>query len=117
MRNENGRNGPRAAHAATLIPHLSGQQARGCGQMAGYSIFFRKSVERDLARIPKRDVRRIMDRILALAEDPRPRGYEKLSSQERYRVLQGMYRVVYSIRDEELTVWVVKLGHRRDVCR
>ena len=85
--------------------------------MAGYSIFFRTSVERDLARIPKRDLRRIMDRILALAEDPRPRGCEKLSSQDRYRVRQGTYRIVYSIHDEALTVWVVKVGHRRDVYR
>ena len=85
--------------------------------MAGYSIFFRKSVERDLARIPKPDVRRIMDRILALAEDPRPRGSEKLSSQERYRVRQGTYRIVYSVQNGDLTVWVVKVGHRRNVYR
>jgi len=85
--------------------------------MAGYSIFFRKSVERDLAGIPKRDVARILERIQALAEDPRPRGCEKLSSRERYRVRQGKYRIVYSIQDEQLTVWVVKVGHRKDVYR
>ena len=85
--------------------------------MAGYSILFRKSVGRDLARIPKRDVKRIMDRICALAEDPRPHGCEKLSSQERYRVRQGMYRIVYSIQDRELTTWGVKVGHRSDVYR
>ena len=85
--------------------------------MGGYRVFFRKSVERDLARIPKQDVARIMERVLALAEDPRPRGCEKLSSQERYRVRQGNYRIIYSIQDEELTVWVVKVGHRRDVYR
>ena len=83
--------------------------------MAAYSLFFRKSVEGDLARIPKRDVARIVERILALAEDPRPRGCEKLSSQERYRVRQARYRIVYSIQDEQLTVWVVKVGYRRDV--
>ena len=85
--------------------------------MGGYRVFFRKSVERDLARIPKQDVARIMERVLALAEDPRPRGCEKLSSQERYRVRQGNYRIIYSVQDEELTVWVVKVGHRRDVYR
>ena len=85
--------------------------------MVGYSIFFRKSVERDLVRIPKRDLQRIMERISALAEDPRPNGCEKLSGQERYRVRQGKYRVVYSIQDDELTVWVVKVGHRRDIYR
>lgn len=85
--------------------------------MGGYRVFFRKSVERDLSRIPIQDVARIMERVLALAEDPRPRGYEKLSSQERYRIRQGKYRIIYSIQDEELTVWVVKVGHRRDVYR
>ena len=85
--------------------------------MAGYSIFFRASVERDMARIPKRELSRIMERILALATDPRPRGCETLSGQERYRVRQGRYRIIYSIQDEELTLWIVKVGHRKDVYR
>ena len=85
--------------------------------MGAYSLFFRKSVERDVSGIPKADLRRIMDRIAALATDPRPPGCEKLSAQERYRVRQGNYRIIYSIQDQELTVWVVKVGHRRDVYR
>lgn len=85
--------------------------------MAGYSIFFRTSVERDLARIPKRDLMRIIERIGALADDPRAPGCEKLSNQDRYRVRQGRYRIVCSIQDEQLTVWVVTVGHRKDVCR
>ncbi|MCK5805009.1 MAG: type II toxin-antitoxin system RelE/ParE family toxin [Lentisphaeria bacterium] len=85
--------------------------------MAGYSIFFRKSVERDLSRIPKRELARLMERIQALTTDPRPRGCEKLSGRERYRVRQGRYRVIYSVQDEELTVWIVKVGHRKDVYR
>jgi mRNA interferase RelE/StbE len=85
--------------------------------MERYSIFFRKSVARDLERIPKKDAKRIVARIQALAEDPRPHGCEKLSAQERYRVRQGRYRIVYSIQDEEKTVRVAKVGHRRDVYR
>jgi mRNA interferase RelE/StbE len=85
--------------------------------MGAYSIFFRASVARDLARVPTADLRRIMERIAALAREPRPPGCEKLSAQERYRVRQGHYRIVYSIQDRELTVWVVKVGHRRDVYR
>ena len=85
--------------------------------MASYRVFFRKSVRKDLQVLPKADVRRIMARIAALGEDPRPAGCEKLSGQERYRVRQGRYRVVYSIQDDHLTVWVVKVGHRRDVYR
>jgi mRNA interferase RelE/StbE len=85
--------------------------------MEKYSIFFRKSVKTDFKNIPKRDLRRIMQRISGLAEDPRPHGSEKLSGQERYRIRQGRYRIIYSIQDEELTVWVVKVGHRKDVYR
>jgi mRNA interferase RelE/StbE len=82
--------------------------------MGAYSVLFRKSVRGDLARIPKLDVRRIMERIAALASDPRPPGCEKVSAQERYRVRQGNYRIVYSIQDQELTVWVVRVGARKD---
>ena len=85
--------------------------------MAAYNIFFRDSVRKDLEAIPKGDLQRIIERIGRLADDPRPIGSEKLSGQEKYRVRQGNYRIVYSIQDNELTVWVVKVGHRREVYR
>jgi len=85
--------------------------------MGIYKIFFRGSVEKDLSNIPKRDVSRIMARIQNLAENPRGQGCEKLSGLERYRVRQGQYRILYSIQDDELTVWIVKVGHRKDVYR
>jgi mRNA interferase RelE/StbE len=85
--------------------------------MAAYSIFLKKSAARELAAIPKRDLERIVERIRSLSLDPRPPGSEKLSGQERYRVRQGNYRIVYSVQDKELTVWVVKIGHRREVYR
>ena len=85
--------------------------------MGAYKVFFRKSVQKDLQSIPKSDLRRILGRIEALAKEPRPPGCEKLTGQERYRVRQGRYRIVYSIQDDELTVWVVKVGHRKAVYR
>ena len=85
--------------------------------MAVYSIFFKDSVRKDLDSIAKNDLQRIIERIGNLAEDPRPVGCEKLSGQEKYRVRQGNYRIIYSIQDTELTVWVVKVGHRREVYR
>lgn len=85
--------------------------------MAGYSIFLKESVRKDLESIPKNDLQRILSRISTLADDPRPVGCEKLSGQEKYRLRQGDYRIVYSIQDTELTVWVVKVGHRRKVYR
>lgn len=86
--------------------------------MAAYSVYFRASVEKDFAAIPRGDLKKILQRIRTLAEDPRPLGCEKLTGQERYRVRQGRYRIVYSIEDKELTVWVVmKVGHRKDIYR
>jgi mRNA interferase RelE/StbE len=85
--------------------------------MAAYKIFFKKSVEKDCREIPQKDLQRIMAVIGGLADDPRPAGCEKLTGQDRYRVRQGRYRVLYSVQDEALTVWVVKVAHRREAYR
>ena len=85
--------------------------------MAEYKIYFKESVEKDFRLIPKKDLQKILLRIKALAKDPRPAGLEKHTGQERYRVRQGQYRIIYSIQDKELTVWVVKVGPRKDVYR
>ncbi|MBI5102522.1 MAG: type II toxin-antitoxin system RelE/ParE family toxin [Nitrospirae bacterium] len=85
--------------------------------MAAYKVYFRASVEKDFTSIPKKDLRKILHSIEALSKNPRPSGCEKLTGQERYRVRQGRYRIVYSIEDEVLTVWIVKVGHRKDVYR
>ena len=85
--------------------------------MAAYKIFFKESVWKDFEPIPKKDLKKILQSIDRLSEDPRPRGCEKLTGQERFRLRQGQYRIVYSIQDDELTVWVVKVGHRKDVYR
>ena len=85
--------------------------------MARYKLRFRKSVAKDLRSIPNTDVARILRRIEALQDDPRPPGTEKLSGQERYRVRQGVCRVSYEIEEDVLIVTVVKVGHRREVYR
>lgn len=85
--------------------------------MAQYKIFFKRSVEKDLTSIPKRDLTKILRRIESLGLNPRPIGSEKLTGLERYRIRQGSYRIVYSIQDYELTVWVVKIGHMKEIYR
>jgi mRNA interferase RelE/StbE len=85
--------------------------------MAEYEILFKESVWKDLKKVPKRDLKKIISRVEKLADDPRPMGCEKLTGEELDRVRQGNYRVVYSIQDNELTVWVIKVGHRKDVYR
>ena len=85
--------------------------------MGKYSILFRRSVLKDLAVLPKKDVQRIMEAIRALAVDPRPPQSQKLSGREQYRLRQGTYRILYVIEDDVLIVTVVKVGHRREVYR
>lgn len=83
--------------------------------MASFEIRFKKSVAKDLRGIPNKDVKRILNRIKALSTEPRPPGSEKLSAQERYRVRQGVYRIIYEIKNNELIVVVVKVAHRSEV--
>ncbi len=85
--------------------------------MALYKILLMPSTEKDFKRIPKIEQRKIFKRIEALALNPRPPGYEKLTDQKKYRVRQGDYRIIYTIHDKELIVWVIKVGHRKDIYR
>lgn len=85
--------------------------------MARYELRVRPSVAKDLRGIPKADVARILTRIESLRDDPRPPGSEKLSAQERYRIRQGSYRIIYGIEEAEVVVEIVKVGHRREVYR
>ena len=86
--------------------------------MARYRVLIKPSAVREIEAIPqKRNRQRIVARIRALAGDPRPPGCEKLTGQDRYRVRHGKYRIVYSIEDDALVVYVVKVGHRGEVYR
>ncbi|MBI4536602.1 MAG: type II toxin-antitoxin system RelE/ParE family toxin [candidate division NC10 bacterium] len=85
--------------------------------MGSYRLVFRKSVAKDLRAIPTRDVRRILSTIDTLSENPRGVGCEKLSGQERYRVRQGDYRVIYEIQDAQFVVVVAKVAHRGEAYR
>jgi mRNA interferase RelE/StbE len=82
-----------------------------------YNIFIKKSAACELEGLAKKDLRKVLERNGTLGEDPRPAGAEKLAGVELWRVRQGNYRIVYSIEDDALTVWVVKVGHRRVVYR
>ena len=85
--------------------------------MEPYRIIVKQSVSKDLKKIPKKDVKRILSAIQALAKNPRPPQSKKLSGQERYRLRQGNYRILYAIEDDRLIICVVKVGDRRDVYR
>ena len=83
--------------------------------MEKYRITFKASVAKALRSIPNNDVKRILQRVDKLTDNPRAAGCIKLSGEEKYRVRQGIYRIVYEIRDETLVINVVKIGHRSSV--
>lgn len=87
--------------------------------MASYKLAIKRSAAKELEAIAgKKDRARVVQRIQALADDPRPPGVEKLSgTKEKYRVRQGDFRILYEIHDDVLIVQVVRIGDRKDVYR
>jgi mRNA interferase RelE/StbE len=85
--------------------------------VAAYNISIKKSAARELEGLGKKDLRKVLEKIATLGENPRPAVAEKLAGVELWRIRQGNYRIVYSIEDDVLTIWVVKVGHRREVYR
>jgi mRNA interferase RelE/StbE len=85
--------------------------------VARYSVLIKRSAAKELEGLELNDRRLVVDRIRSLANDPRPRGCEKLSGREKFRIRQGDLRILYEIADHDFTVTIVKLGHRRDVYR
>jgi mRNA interferase RelE/StbE len=84
--------------------------------VAKYKLRIKKSAAKELEAIPRKaDRQRIISRIKSLANDPRPSGCKKLSGSERYRLRQGSYRIIYATVDDELVVYVVKIGNRKNV--
>lgn len=85
--------------------------------MDAYELLVKPSAVKELEAISKKDRRRVIRRIEGLAADPRPPGCEKLSGEDKYRVRQGDYRVIYLVSDASHEVIVFKIGHRREVYR
>ncbi len=85
--------------------------------MAKYKIEIKKSAIKELNNLPKNDLKRIIQKIQNLSDNPRPSDCKKLTSEEKYRIRSGNYRILYLIEDDLLIIYVVKIGHRRDVYR
>lgn len=81
--------------------------------MGKYKISFKKSASKELLKIPKNDVQRLLNRIEPLSQNPRPTGSQKLSYMELYRIRQGDYRIVYTILDDSLEVHIIKITNHK----
>lgn len=85
--------------------------------MAVYSVLIKKSATKELEAVPKKDREKLVAKIRNLANDPRPPGSEKLAGDDKYRIRQGVYRVLYEVDDTTIVVTVVRVAHRREVYR
>jgi len=77
----------------------------------------KRSAEEELRMLPEKDLKRVASRIVDLAVNPRPAGFDEVSGQDQYRIRQGNYRVVYVIDDVHRVVEIVKIRHRKDAYR
>jgi mRNA interferase RelE/StbE len=87
--------------------------------VGAYKLLIKSSAGKELASVgSKADRHRIVQRIHALADDPWPHGSEKLAGyDDRYRVRQGNFRVVYLVDEKRREVTIFKVGDRKDVYR
>ena len=86
--------------------------------MASYKVEISRNVrKKDLPSIPRLDVIKIVKRIEKLAEDPFPENATRLKGREEWRIRQGDYRILYIVEQDVVTVFVVKVGHRREIYR
>ncbi|MEA2110913.1 MAG: type II toxin-antitoxin system RelE/ParE family toxin [Campylobacterota bacterium] len=83
--------------------------------MANYKIEIKKSAAKEISKLPQKVLVRIVEQIQLLSETPRPHGCKKLSGDEKYRVRVGNYRILYTIEDNILTLYIVKVGHRKNI--
>ncbi len=83
-----------------------------------YKVALKPSAVKEIESVPrKKERQQIIRHIGLLASNPRPPGCKKLSGHDKYRIRQGTYRIVYAIEDGELVVYIVKVGHRKNVYR
>ena len=81
--------------------------------MGNYKIEIKKSAVKEISKLPKNVLKRVVTKIKSLGDEPRPTGCKKLTADEKYRIRVGEYRILYSIEDEKLVIYVVKVSHRK----
>jgi mRNA interferase RelE/StbE len=85
--------------------------------VASYRLLIKPSAAKELEGLPMKDRRRVVARMQGLSDQPRPPGCEKLTGRDLFRIRQGNYRIPYEVQDQDLTITIFKIGHRRDVYR
>ncbi|HXD29721.1 MAG TPA: type II toxin-antitoxin system RelE/ParE family toxin [Pyrinomonadaceae bacterium] len=84
--------------------------------MDSYRIEWKHSAIKELKKLPKEVVARIVRAVEQLTENPFPAGVRKLvASEHTYRIREGSYRVIFTVAPSSLVVEIIRIGHRKDV--
>lgn len=82
-----------------------------------WTVEYHRDIEKEIRQLPKPFIKRILEKIESLADNPRPPGCEKISGHELWKVRIGVYRILYTINEEQHTIRTYRIGHRRDIYR
>jgi mRNA interferase RelE/StbE len=82
-----------------------------------WTVEYHREIEKEIRQLPKPYIRRVLEKIESLAENPRPHGSEKLAGQEIWRVRVGPYRILYTIDDTRRLIRTYRISYRREVYR
>jgi len=85
--------------------------------MGKFRIKIKRSAVKEIKQLPPKDLKKILHKISSLSGNPRPPGCKKLSGEEKYRIRYRAYRILYSVEDNILVVYVVKVGLRKEIYR
>jgi mRNA interferase RelE/StbE len=81
-----------------------------------YDVELSRIALKNMAKIPRRELIRIEDRIESLAKEPKPADVKKIQGDENlYRVRSGNYRILYRVFERKVSILIVDVDHRKDV--
>ncbi len=82
-----------------------------------WAVYYHRDLEKEIRRLPRPHVSQILTAIETLAENPQPDGCKKIKGSNLWRIRVGVYRILYSIDEENRTVSTYRIGHRKAVYR
>lgn len=86
--------------------------------MVSYKIEWKKSAQKELRKLEKDTILKVLDVVALLSNDPWPQGSRKLrGGLNNYRIRVADYRIVYCVKSDVLTVQIIRVGHRKEIYR
>lgn len=85
--------------------------------MANYKVDITNSARKEIKNLDSQVIKRIVEQLKSLEENPFPSGYKKLIAKDGYRIRVGDYRIIYDVLEAEKIIRVYKAGHRKDIYR